>query len=428
VDLQKKIEDFRTFLRQAEQIQVELDRRIFHLKTLYDVSRDIYGLVETEMILRNFLLASMGNYGVMAGFILLIDPGSGAVLRFLQVGCGDKHDAYLLRYGKKFLLDADPGARGKDRIVAVPRRRSTIRIGILAPFDVEPGCRGVMGLGPKLTGLPYDDNDQELMDTLVNNVAVALKNALSFEKILALNKSLQLNNEELEKALTELRAAMRKVELLESIKSNLSKFVPATVCSVIEKSPTGDLPESREQDVSVLFVDVEGYTRLCEKLGSTKVGEVIEKSFSLFMDAIYANNGDVNETAGDGLMVIFHDEDHRQNALQAVRTAQQIRNESSRLEEFCRGFSERLVINMGINSGTALVGAAKFSSYTGSRWTYTARGTTTNLAARLGTFATNGRICVSKSTAERVKENFPCTYLGKFQLKNVSGETEIYEL
>jgi class 3 adenylate cyclase len=148
----------------------------------------------------------------------------------------------------------------------------------------------------------------------------------------------------------------------------------------------------------------------------------------MFMDAIYANSGDVNETAGDGLMVLFLDEDHRTNALQAVRAAIRIREEAEKLAETFSDLSERLAVNMGINSGTALVGAAKFNSYTGSRWTYTARGSTTNLAARLGAFATRGQVCISKTTAERVTGEAPFTFLGSHQLKNVSGQTEIYAL
>jgi class 3 adenylate cyclase len=75
-----------------------------------------------------------------------------------------------------------------------------------------------------------------------------------------------------------------------------------------------------EHDVSVLFLDIESYTKICERLGDAEVNNVIEKHFSAFMDAIYANNGDVNETAGDGLMVLFLDEDKVKNALGAGLT------------------------------------------------------------------------------------------------------------
>ena len=47
----------------------ELDRRVYHLKTLYDVSREVFSSIEFETILRNFLLMTMGNFGIIQGAI-----------------------------------------------------------------------------------------------------------------------------------------------------------------------------------------------------------------------------------------------------------------------------------------------------------------------------------------------------------------------
>jgi class 3 adenylate cyclase len=228
--------------------------------------------------------------------------------------------------------------------------------------------------------------------------------------------------------LNQLQQSMRKVEILESVKENLSKFVPVTVSRMIEKSPIGGVPDRKKQDISVLFADIEGYTKLCEKLGSRETGEIIEKHFSAFMDAIYVNNGDVNETAGDGLMVLFLNEDEETNAIEAVRAAQAIREKTISIFEDCSALYRPLKINMGINSGIALVGAAKYETYSGSRWTYTATGNLTNIAARIGAKATDGSIFLSAATAGRVKNNFSLEYTGKFNLKNVSKKIEIFKL
>jgi class 3 adenylate cyclase len=197
---------------------------------------------------------------------------------------------------------------------------------------------------------------------------------------------------------------------------------------MIEQSPTGKTLEQKQQDLSILFLDIEGYTRLCEKLGSDEVNAIIEKHFSVFMDAIHSNRGDVNETAGDGLMVLFLNEDKRKSAADAAKTALTIKKETQRIFREIGSLYKPLEINMGINSGTALVGAAKFNSYTGSRWTYTARGGVVNLAARIGKLATEGRILVSKQTSERLKQKYRTNSLGLFKLKNISGEVEIFQL
>jgi class 3 adenylate cyclase len=362
------------------------------------------------------------------GFILTVNVPLREINGFISVGF-QADDISLLRTGGSQIL------LSPDLVMSLQKQEDLRCHGLLPPtmicafpFTVDTDCSGIMGLGSKLVGEPYNTDDEELLNTLVNNLVVVLKNARSFEEIKNLNRELQEKNIQLETTLIELRTSMRKVEILESVKENLSKFVPATVSRMIEKSPTNAIPESKKQDLSVLFLDIEGYTKLCEKLGSSQINEVIEKHFSVFMDAIYANNGDVNETAGDGLMVLFLNEDKKTNALEAVRTALTIREETVRICEECSDLNRPLDINMGINSGQALVGAAKFETYSGSRWTYTARGSLTNLASRIGSIASGGSIYLSKATADRVKNNFSPVPKGKFKLKNVSEEVEVFEL
>jgi class 3 adenylate cyclase len=422
MDLQGEVEHLRSALKQAEHVQAELDRRVFHLKTLYDVSTDIFGSVEFETILRNFLLMTMGNFGVMEGFILTLEGPSKEIAHFVSMGFEESDHPSLQSGGRKFRLKRSQ----KGLVMSGPE---LAKLGVLPPnvacvlsFTVESDCMGLLGLGGKIIGEPYSEDDKELFVTLVNNLVVALKNSRSFEEIKHLNEDLQEKNIQLEKTLKELQAALKKVKLLESIKANLSKFVPTTVTRMIEGSPTGEIHEGKEQDVSVLFLDIEGYTELSERLGGTELNELIERYFSVFMEAIYANNGDVNETAGDGLMVLFPSEDKTTNALEAVRAALTIREKAALINQEDDASLESLVINMGINSGQALLGAAKFESITGSRWTYTARGMVTNVAARIGAAALDGAIFLSRSTADRVKDQFPLTPVGKFSLKNVSEE------
>ena len=428
MDLQEEVERLKALLKTQEEIGTELDRRVFHLKTLYDVSKDIYGIVEIETILRNFLLMTMGNFGAYRGFILLLDAASSEILHFVNLGFRED-DTDLVR-SAIFCLSEQSGFRKGDgdrqnllQQVSLP---SSVLFSI--PFVVNPEVFGLMGLGTKLVGHVYSEGDRELITTLVNNLVVALKNAKSFEEIQRLNMDLEAKNIELEKTLKQLTASLRKIEILESVKANLSKFVPATVTRYIDRSPTGSIPELEERDVSVLFLDIEGYTGLCERLGHALVHDIVEKHFSVFMDAIYANNGDVNETAGDGLMVLYMNKDTNANALEAVRTALTIREQSVKIKEEFIELYRPLDVNMGINSGPALVGAAKFETLTGARWTYTARGSVVNVAARIGALARKGGVFMSKATADRIVGRYSPSPKGKYKLKNVSEEVAIFEL
>jgi class 3 adenylate cyclase len=128
------------------------------------------------------------------------------------------------------------------------------------------------------------------------------------------------------------------------------------------------------------------------------------------------------------LMVLFLSDDPATGALEAVRAALTIREQTVRIADECKVLYRPLEINMGINSGPALVGATKFDTYTGARWTYTARGSVTNVAARIGAHAKGGSILLSNETARRVTGQIALAYLGKFSLKNVTEEVDIYQV
>jgi len=103
------------------------------------------------------------------------------------------------------------------------------------------------------------------------------------------------------------------------------------------------------------------------------------------------------------------------HSMEAARTALAIKKETTRIFNEIGTLYKPLEINMGINSGIALVGAAKFDSYTGSRWTYTARGGAVNIAARIGKLATGGRILVSRQTSEQLAGRYRMNSLGLFR-------------
>lgn len=415
-------------LEQAESVQLELDRRIFNLKTLYDVSKDIFSSVDSESILRNFLLMVMGNFGVAEGMVMLFRGKQLKVEQCTAVGIRQKDDTMLQQHLQQILSANRPRENAAPSMDAAILQPGCAPLDIVFPFAVDRHITGALGLGAKLIDEHFNDNDRELIKTLVNNLSIALQNARSIEEIKSLNRDLEAKNVQLEQAMKELRAALRKVEILESIKSNLCKFVPTAVTRLMESSPSGEIQEAEERDISVLFLDIEGYTRLTEELGATEVNALTEKYFSVFMDAIYHNNGDVVETAGDGLMVLFMSDDPARHALEALRTAETIRVKARCINNECTLGRDPVIINIGICSGRAFVGASKFDSYTGGRWAYTSHGTTTNVAARLCGQATGGAILVSRDTAVRTHTSFAFERLGPFKLKNLSEEIEVFAL
>jgi len=209
------------------------------------------------------------------------------------------------------------------------------------------------------------------------------------------------------------RAIDHKVSLLQNVQEHLAKFVPQLVIRTITANPEAPELEKQQQDVSVLFVDISGYTRLSEALPQEEVNLIVECYFSSFLDCIHTNGGDINETAGDGLMVIFADADPQHHARQAVQAALEIVHRTTPLDEQLQGTFGPISVHIGINSGLALVGPTKLEGATGTRWTYTASGPVTNIAARLATLGEGGVVLVGPETARRIAGRFLMTEIGQ---------------
>ena len=255
---------------------------------------------------------------------------------------------------------------------------------------------------------------------VINDMAEHLKEARA---------TLEAKNAELASALESLRESMQKVALLEQVKGELSKFVPEAVTRLLEKSPDARELEKREADVSVLFLDVEGYTRLSEQLPPQRLNRMIQDYFSSFLEIIRAHHGDVNETAGDGLMVIFQSEEGpTRHALNAAGAAFRILARVAALNQEFAGIYPPVAIHVGINSGPALVGATKLDAGGGGRWTFTASGPTTNLAARVAGLTKGGEVIVGPETAERIKSHYVLEDGGEHRLKNVSQPVRVCRL
>ncbi|MGH7360371.1 MAG: adenylate/guanylate cyclase domain-containing protein, partial [Candidatus Methylomirabilales bacterium] len=249
------------------------------------------------------------------------------------------------------------------------------------------------------------------------------------ERLKASRDDLEARNVELADTLQSLKESMQKVELLEQVKGELAKFVPESVTRLLEKNPDARELEKREADLSVLFLDVEGYTRLSEQLPPQRLNRLIQDYFSSFLEIIRANHGDVNETAGDGLMVIFQSEgDRTRHAVNAARAAFEIHAKLGALNREFEGIYPPVAIHVGINSGSAFVGATKLDAAGGGRWTFTASGPTTNLAARIAALAKGGQIMVGPETAERTKGHYVLEDTGEHQLKNVSEPVRVFRL
>jgi class 3 adenylate cyclase len=227
-------------------------------------------------------------------------------------------------------------------------------------------------------------------------------------------------------AKTHWQATQEKVRLGQTL-AHLTPFVPQTVRSVAERSPDEFALERRKRDVTVLFLDLEGYSKLCSDLSDAEAAGLVEGLFSRFIDPIHRSGGEINETAGDGLMIIFQNEGSAENAAAAVKAALDIQAVVGQLDR-PTGFDEQVVFNMGIASGAALVGASRFVGDLSSHMTYTASGKVTNLAARLSDLAEGGDILISPQTKALIDGLWPIQDRGRATIKGFDDEISVFSI
>lgn len=283
---------------------------------------------------------------------------------------------------------------------------------ICYPFFSGQRFIGSLFLCKKAPG-KFDESDRNEMEALCYFCSKMVENAMLFRN--------------LKQTQSAMNTLIEKIHMLEKIKTHLSKFVPTSVIQLIEESPENPKFDKVNRDVSVLFLDIAGYTRLNQELKPEDVNFIVETYFSNFLDDIYLNRGDINETAGDGLMILFLDNDIQTSALQAAQTACAIKNKIQFVE---KNLSNPLSVkvNIGIDSGPALVGSVRFRGQSGDRWTFTASGMTTNISSRLTKYAKNGEILLSENTASLIKDRFPLNEIGSKRFKNVDHPVRIYSM
>jgi class 3 adenylate cyclase len=221
-------------------------------------------------------------------------------------------------------------------------------------------------------------------------------------------------------------AVDRKISELRRIKDHFARFVPEAVKRLIAENPEAPELAKRERDVSVLFLDISGYTRLSERLPPETLNSLVERYFSTFLDRIHEAGGDINETAGDGFMAIFQDADVHRHAVKAAETALALLAATDMLNRDNR--AQPLAIHMGINSGVALVGSTRLEGLRGTRWTFTASGPVTNLAARLASIADAGQILVGPQTVHRLGDRYHLQRLGRELLKNIAEAVDVHHI
>ena len=184
--------------------------------------------------------------------------------------------------------------------------------------------------------------------------------------------------------------------------------------------------EGERKQVTVLFADIKGSTKLLEKLDPEEAQKIIDPVLHIMMDAVHRYEGTVNQVLGDGIMALFGAPlAHEDHALRACYAALAMQEEMRRYRQRL-GQSEEsgLHIGIGMNSGEVVVRSIDSDL----NIDYSAIGHTTHLAARMQELAGPGIALMSASTLRQVEGFVHVQSLGFVQAKGVSQPVEAYSL
>ncbi|OGO41688.1 MAG: hypothetical protein A2W36_00205, partial [Chloroflexi bacterium RBG_16_58_14] len=160
----------------------------------------------------------------------------------------------------------------------------------------------------------------------------------------------------------------------------------------------------QRRNVTVLFVDITGYSQLARRINDEDLYELIQRYIAILAKDVYRYDGMVDKFTGDGLMALFGAPvAHENNAELAIRAALDMQANVTLLsQELSKSLGGELRVHIGLNSGSVIVGGVGSDLM----MNYTAIGDTVNLAQRLEEAASPGTILVSDPTYQRARMLF----------------------
>jgi len=215
----------------------------------------------------------------------------------------------------------------------------------------------------------------------------------SMLRIKALHDTVQAQAHELAQwnATLEARVASQLAEL-ERV-GRLKRFFSPQVADLIVHGDAEDPLASHRREVTVVFIDLRGFTAFAETAEPEEVMKVLRDYHARMGAHVLAFEGTLERFTGDGMMIFFNDPVIVLNPVErALRMAVAMRDAMDDLTGQWRRLGFELHVSVGIAQGYATIGAIGFEG----RLDYGAIGSVTNLASRLCAEAGPGQILISQ--------------------------------
>lgn len=209
--------------------------------------------------------------------------------------------------------------------------------------------------------------------------------------------------------------------LQEKFSRHLSKYVSNTTIRTIHSlvSTDREVTHPKKRDLTILYLDVVGFTPYSERTNPIEVVEMLNGLFTLCSKITEENHGDIDKFIGDAVMAVFISADDAVNAAEAIIQAVNFWNiERSKQQK------ELVNIRIGINSGLVLhsdIGSDK-------RKDLTVIGDAVNVTARIESIAKPNTVTISEATYARLSDSTRFHSIHKLMLKGKKEPIEVFEI
>jgi class 3 adenylate cyclase len=188
------------------------------------------------------------------------------------------------------------------------------------------------------------------------------------------------------------------------------------------------IPTVRAEQVVALFVDLRGFTTLCEKESPQEVNLTLNEYLEVVTKAVQEHGGVIDKFVGDEVMALWGvPEQSDSDPTNAVRSAVSIRRRLRDLNTLRRRAGrDELAVGIGLHCGPAIVGPVGSAE----RIDFTAIGPTINLAARLQSLTKEKKsdILISSDLYQLVSSSALVTDLGPIKIRGMEKPVTLYRV
>lgn len=199
----------------------------------------------------------------------------------------------------------------------------------------------------------------------------------------------------------------------------LTRVLPKETATELKE--TGKVNTQRFKTVTVLFSDIQGFTRITDETNPEELIDQLDKFFLNFDTVVDKYKIEKIKTIGDAYMCAGGiPKKNRTNPVEVVLAAIEMMHYMKHLKDKSTNKSNIWDLRIGIDTGPVIAGVVGRNKLTYDIW-----GSTVNTASRMESSGEPGKINISENTYMFVKDYFICSYRGKMPVKN-KGDIQMY--